>query len=244
MKKLVIGDIVSRAWDLSVKHWPIFVLLILAEGCFSSIGLDYDTSAFSSIDPNASFPVIMEAYNNAFSLSPFFIIGFLLACYFGYINVRMMRRAAEVGSPYDSLSDGFKIDIKNFLFYVLIMIAFGLLLGLGYTLCILPGIFLTVRLLFVSVIAATEDVSFGEAFKRSWAITKGHFWELVLLILCSLGIIILGLCACCVGVIFAEVVTNFLFVSAYLTLKENVEYTKIEEEGIVIETPEYVKDEK
>ena len=68
--------------------------------------------------------------------------------------------------------------------------------------------------------------------------------NIVLLILCSLGIIILGLCACCVGVIFAEVVTNFLFVSAYLTLKENVEYTKIEEEGIVIETPEYVKDEK
>ena len=29
MKSFEIGDIISRAWDLAVKHWPIFVLIVL-----------------------------------------------------------------------------------------------------------------------------------------------------------------------------------------------------------------------
>ena len=29
MKKLFIGDIVSRAWDLAVKHWPVFLIIAL-----------------------------------------------------------------------------------------------------------------------------------------------------------------------------------------------------------------------
>ena len=91
--------------------------------------------------------------------------------------------------------------------------------------------------MFAPMLVAIENVSFGEAFTRSWQMTSGNFWNLFLLGLTAIGIAILGLCACCVGIYFADVIINFMMVLAYMVLRvdnqpevvvESTDYTEVQ----------------
>lgn len=57
--------------------------------------------------------------------------------------------------------------------YVIGGIVFGIVIGIGFVLLIIPGIFLLVSLIFWTVFVAVEDENFVEAFRRSWRLTKG-----------------------------------------------------------------------
>ena len=60
--------------------------------------------------------------------------------------------------------------VKNLLLYLAV--------GLGLMLCVLPGIYLAVRLTFVQYIAANEpELSVSETFSKSMNLTKGRFWQ-------------------------------------------------------------------
>ena len=221
MKKFVIGDIVSRAWDLAVKHWPIFVLLSFITSMCSGMGMNYDESVLTNLGQNPDPQVVMRAVSDSMQFSPWIILGVLLSLYLGFITYRMLYSAATTGKPYENFVDALKIDINQFAIFFCAELVMGLAVGLGTLLCILPGIFLAVRLFFVPLIVAVENVSFGEAFSRSWNMTKGNFWSLLLLGITAIGVAILGLCACCVGIFFADVMINFMAVVAYLILKDN-----------------------
>jgi len=220
MKKIVIGDIVSRAWDLAVKHWPIFVLLSLVSSLVSQFGATVDDSFLVNLGQNPDPTEVVEALNEALVINyPLLIIGVLLSIYLGFVIYRMLYNAITTGRPYQTFGEAFKVDFTQLAIFFCVEIIVGLIIGLGCMLCVIPGIFLGVRLMFAPLIAATENVGVGEALSRSWNATKGNFWNLFLLGLVSIGIAILGLCACCVGVFFAEVIINFMLVLAYLDLK-------------------------
>ena len=219
MKKIVIGDIVSRAWDLAVKHWPVFVILVILNSLLGSIGMSVDPSFADNLGKNSDPQVVLQALSEAMTVSPWLIVGVLISLYIGYIMYRMMRNAIVYGRPYENLLDELKIDISQFALFFVVNLLYGLAVGIGSMLCFLPGIWIGVRWLFAPYIMATEKVGIAEAFGRSWEMTKGSFWDLFLLGLVAIGIIILGLCACCVGVIFAEVIVDFMLVVAYFTLK-------------------------
>lgn len=220
MKKFEIGDVVSRAWDLAVKHWPIFVLFAFVESMLSGIGVSLDPATYAEIfsvtDPQTQAELLSDALQvNYITLS----IGALLSIYLGYVAINMYVRAYKTGRPYTSVGEIFKVDINQFAIYFCVSLVYGIIVGLGTVCCILPGIYFAVRLWYAPLLAATQGASFGEAFSRSWEMTKGSFWNLFLLGLTMVGIVILGLCACCVGVYFAEVVVEFMLVVSFFMLK-------------------------
>jgi hypothetical protein len=53
-------------------------------------------------------------------------------------------------------------------------VVFALVVGTGFLFLILPGIFLLVSLYFYTAFIAVEDQNFVEAFRSSWALTKGR----------------------------------------------------------------------
>ena len=219
MKKIVIGDVVSRAWDLAVKHWPIFVLLSFVNSMISGTmySVDKETlmDAANSGDPSA----IMQAYGQAISFNPIWgTIAFLLAIYIGYIGLNMYVNAYRLGKPYETMGQIFKVDINQLAIYFVVNLVYGIITAAGFLLCILPGIWIGVRLMYAPMLAATQKASFGEAFSRSWEMTKGNFWDLFLLGLVAIGIGILGFVACCVGYIFAAVVIEFMLVVSFFAL--------------------------
>ena len=57
-------------------------------------------------------------------------------------------------------------------------IVVGVLTMIGFVLLVIPGLFLTVSLLFTVVYIADEDESFITAIRDSWSLTSGNRWRL------------------------------------------------------------------
>lgn len=236
MKKLVIGDICSHAWDLAVKHWLVFVIIWVISyliGNYLAFPNQPDmTGLMKHPDTQILFEYVMDLYRLNW---PTYTAFSLFSSYIGIVVFRMLVRVVRTGKPYTSLVEAFKVAPLRYLGYVCVTLAYSIIVGLGTICFILPGIFLAVRYMFATLIYATEDVGFFEAFKRSWSLTSGHFWKLFLLGLTAYGILILGICACCVGVLFAMVIVNFMLVLAYFELKGDDQSENMEEAVEVVE---------
>ena len=58
-------------------------------------------------------------------------------------------------------------------------IVLGILSTVGFFLLIIPGLFLTVSLLFTVIYIADEDENFFSAMKNSWSLASGNRWRLL-----------------------------------------------------------------
>ena len=54
----------------------------------------------------------------------------------------------------------------------------GLLTMIGFVLFVIPGVFLSVSLLFTTIYIADEDENFISAIRNSWGLTSGNRWRL------------------------------------------------------------------
>ena len=220
MKRLFIGDIVSRAWDLAVKHWPVFLIIALISSALGIL-VRGDSSALMSLGNNPDLEEVYMALLQSYNPVGILVVVFV-SIYLNYITYRMLANVMNIGQPYreGELLDALKVDLAKFGLFFGVEIVFALAVAVAGMLCVIPGLFLAVRWYFAPLIVVTENVSFSEAFSRSWNLTKGHFWELFLLGLTAIGISIVGLCACCVGIVFAQIIVNFMFIIAYYELKK------------------------
>lgn len=80
-------------------------------------------------------------------------------------------------------------------------ILMSLIVVTGFALFIVPGVILGLGLFFSQYYVVDAEMGPIEAMKASWAVTKGQKGELFLLGFAGLGIVLLGLVMCCVGVI-------------------------------------------
>ncbi|PSG98749.1 MAG: hypothetical protein BRC29_01315 [Nanohaloarchaea archaeon SW_7_43_1] len=71
-------------------------------------------------------------------------------------------------------------------------LVFGLIVGVGFMLLVIPGIFLLVSLLFWTVYVSVEDENFIDAMKKSWNMAKGNRFDILLI---GAGTLVIGLAA-------------------------------------------------
>jgi hypothetical protein len=76
----------------------------------------------------------------------------------------------------------------TFLNFLVGAIVFGIAVGIGFVLLVVPGIFLMVSLAFWTVYVVEEDENFFDGFRRSWSLTSGHRLRLF-----ALGLVVLVL---------------------------------------------------
>ncbi len=86
-------------------------------------------------------------------------------------------------------------------------IVFGLAVGLGLILLVVPGIFIAVSLIFWQVYIAEEDQNFIDAFSNSWDLAKGNRLDLFLL---GIAVFLVGIA---VGLVFGIPSTALGFLS-------------------------------
>jgi len=108
----------------------------------------------------------------------------------------------------------FDINWNVFGVFILASVISSVVSAIGFVLLIIPGIIVAVRLSFFGFAIIEENLHAIDALKRSWALTKGHFWEVFLLglVLCvmnALGVIAFG-----VGILVTIPVT--LVATAYV----------------------------
>lgn len=218
--ELNVSEVAGKAWELTKKHGLILAVIILVFGLLTSslsnIGFPWGSyfEAISENDTDAMLRVVESAGGfNALSILTSIIS---IIVYAGIMNIVIQITNGTMGK-FDI--SGFKMPLMNYVYYTVGSIAVSIIIVAGSMLCIIPGIFLAVRLVFVPthLLAHPEDGVMG-AFSKSWEMTKGNFWNLFLLGLLACLICILGVICCCVGLYFAEAMILFMLAVAYYTL--------------------------
>ncbi len=104
-----------------------------------------------------------------------------------------------------------------FVKYFLGSILYGLIVGIGLILLVVPGIILMIRLQFYSYLIIDKGLGPIEALKSSWQLTKDSGMNLFLYGLAVLGVILLGVLALIIGIFVAIPVT--MLATAYIYRK-------------------------
>ena len=111
--------------------------------------------------------------------APYIILASVLAM-FGSLVIwhLLLARAATVG-------DALRGALKQFLPFFAAMLLFALAFAIGWTLFILPGLFVYARLCLIGPhMAASGTMNPVDGLRGSWRATKGNaFWTLVLLLI-------------------------------------------------------------
>ncbi|HVQ42988.1 MAG TPA: hypothetical protein VMS54_12300 [Vicinamibacterales bacterium] len=95
----------------------------------------------------------------------------------------------------------------------------AILVSVGLVFLIIPGIFLAIIWSFTNLVIAETNQDFWTAMQTSADLTKGYRWEVFCLCLALIVVAILGLLACCIGIVVAQAVGAVAFALAYRFLQ-------------------------
>lgn len=222
------GSIINKSWELTKKHFPVFLLLVILLFIANELpSIPFSQAymerflAYGGIVSQEQWLELMITSGEYWSLFKWACI-LALVCLFIYrylevVYYRMLYAAVEGKKIY--MTAELKNAIHGYWFYFITYVVYIILLNLGIICCILPGIFIGIRFMFAPYIAANHpELTFSETFLYSWQITKGHFWKLFWIGIVSLGILLIGLVCCCVGIVVSIVLIYLMYAYTYKLL--------------------------
>lgn len=226
---LNVGNVFNGAWGLTKKHFlPIFLMLFVA-GMVTNLPNSYFYADYYR--ELLSGNIITEeqwlsrqmdtdmvgVFSNFGKMLLMALLCGLIRMYIDLTRNRMLICAIEKDEI--DMTAILKDGTRGYWFFLLCVIVFGIVVGLGTMMCVIPGIFLWIRLMFVPIIAAHKpELSLSDVFSRSWRMTDGHFFELLLLGVLVVALNIAGFMACCVGLYATAVISEFIYIEVYRRL--------------------------
>ncbi|MCO6458213.1 MAG: hypothetical protein J5I93_23150 [Pirellulaceae bacterium] len=97
-------------------------------------------------------------------------------------------------------------------------ILYSLAVGAGFVLLIIPGFIVLILFWPYYYLIIDQKTRVFESFSVAYEITRQNVGQIILLALAGMGIVIIGLLAACVGVIFAGPLAQMLWVVGYLMM--------------------------
>lgn len=97
-------------------------------------------------------------------------------------------------------------------------ILFGLAVGLGLVLLIIPGIIIALMWWPTYFLVADKKAGVIESFSVAARITQNNWGTAILIVLLGMGINLLGLLAFCIGILFSMPLVWLLSAIAYLMM--------------------------
>jgi phage FluMu protein Com len=94
-------------------------------------------------------------------------------------------------------------------------ILFTIAVVVGFVLCIVPGVIVLLMLWPYVFVLVDEDAPGIECLSRARAVTKDNLGSSFVLAILSLGLVLLGLLAVCIGVVFTGPLAALMFAVAY-----------------------------
>ena len=112
-----------------------------------------------------------------------------------YLRVYHEHYTAGVAEAI-TVKEVFDVMRRKFLVFVGWSVLYGLIVGVGLMLCVIPGVWLGISLLFGGYYVMMRDMSVGDALSASWQLVKGAWWL-------SFGcVVVLSLITSIVGYVF------------------------------------------
>lgn len=93
----------------------------------------------------------------------------------------------------------------------------------------IPFIYLSVRWMFYTYLIVDKHAGAIESLRRSWELTTGQFWHLVLYYIVVFLLVILGIVAFIIGILVVIPVVSVAIALIYRKLEEAVEEEEVEE---------------
>lgn len=206
--KIEVGDVINRAWAIFQKQMGSCVLAPLAggfalAGCILAgvvIGV-----LFGFVFPPLGVLVVILVY----------IAGIIASIALNVSLKEFYLRVARGERP--TIGSIFRFH-PQFLPFLGASILFGMMYGIGFALCVVPGIFVALYMGQFASLIVDGRAGAIESFSLSMRITEGNRLQIFLLMLASAGIILLGELACFVGVFFAIPLVQLCWAVAYLRM--------------------------
>ena len=150
--------------------------------------------------------------DSVFSISPILgiITGVMVAVIGIVFEIGYLKYILKlVSGMYPSVEDLLKYSYLIWR-YVLGWLAYGAMVVIGLVLLIVPGVYLSIRFMFVPILIVDKELTIKEAFRKSTALTKGVKWKLFGLAL------ILGLIMFPTNAIFSS--SEYILQGAFIVL--------------------------
>lgn len=237
-KKIVISDILNESWAIIKKNIWVFaatmlgylIIYVLISMIFGGIG-----GAATAIVPGDSSAAMSQAFASMFSVGA--ILTWLLMTFIGaffYLGFYKMALDAADGKTPD-LSSFTTISMKKILNLFLANLIYAIVVYIGFIACIIPGIYLAVRLQLYVFNIIDNDANAFDALSRSWDSTKGNSMDILLLGLALVLVNFVGAICCGIGLLVTAPMTIICFALIYRLLTggrvEDVEFETITEDN-------------
>lgn len=225
---LSISELIQSSWEIVKKNVWIFAgtmlgFMVIMGVCMTPMygtifaAANYHGGDYSPEAMGAGFGLLfMVSYLLVFLVSIFFTLGYYKMC----------LQAVDGQQP--ALS-AFSVSFKKIINYILAAIVVGIVVGIGLVLCIIPGIYLALRLCLYAFYIIDTDCGPIEALTKSWEKTKGVEISLFLLFLVLYLLNIVGLLLCGIGMLITAPITYVTMAQVYrlLTKAQSPEETVI-----------------
>lgn len=161
-----------RTFGLNIQIGLVYVAFAVLTAFFF---LPYEVWTLSGWPQVVSFSFITGSTGVGFLLA-FFLTGLRYGLFAVYLDL-VDRGESDVRQLFSQL-EFFKM-VKIFIVSLLLPIA----VAIGFILLVIPGFIALARFSLVPFFIVDQDCSIGEAFSRSYEVTRGNVWRLLSLFL-------------------------------------------------------------
>jgi uncharacterized membrane protein len=143
------------------------------------------------------------------------IVGYIVSV---WIRMGVINGSVKAARGEDVTAADFFLSWKNVGRFILATLMYGLIVGVGVVLLVIPGVIRALRYSMYGHYMVTQGAGPVEALRMSATATDGHSSELFGLCFVSLGVIILGALCLVVGLVWAIPAVDIAWSAVFLEL--------------------------
>lgn len=205
MKKTFdIKNLFTDAWSDYKSHWKLFILIGIIFGLVGLLG-----NMGMTIDPTtgavSQSPIVSIA---AWALQMFITLG-----YIKFVLNIVDKKEVKIEQLFQGAD-----TLKHFISFLVVSLLVSTLTTLGYFLLIVPGVMLTVGLLFSQYLAAEEKTGIFESLKESWKGTRKTQWKILWFMIVAIFFNLFGALALLIGLAITIPMTSLMYARMYRQL--------------------------
>lgn len=248
MFKLSVGEIINAAWEYALDNWlkltllNLLLIILMTLVSWSLLPSGFIDTYISAVQGNQrALTELMQMTNqgmvwqNIISWIIESVVSTLLICIVlgtirGNGKAQIIDSIKAVPASAIAKCAGFTLAIT-----AITSISINLLSGINgwviLAICI-AALYLYLRIGMTSYVLIEEpDDTIGDAIKASWDMTSGNAGSILLLLLAAALIMLIGMLACCVGMLFTSVIVMFMIASTYVALADKKNPTIFDKEA-------------
>ncbi len=212
-----VGPVLTRAWQLFKDNLGLIlgamIVMAIINGVFTGIGSGIEEVIGES--RSGLVALILGPMRAAVGL-----VGWIVSVYLSLGLIQLLLKVIRgTGATIGDLFGGGRALVPGVL--ASLLVGAGVILGLAVL--IVPGVILALGWMFVQALIVDRGMGPVEAMQESWRVTRGEKGGLFLWMLVCVGLCLLGLMACGVGLFVAAPVCGIGTLLIYEDLLERVE---------------------